>query len=254
MILPFVKILMLSILWKMIQSRAEQRWGILSAFPKPIPVRHNAAVFPRFFISQKMLGLPMLPLDMHVAPLGENRSFMEEGSLCFTLEINPGSCIALRKQGLAWFQQDQDFTLVSQERRNWQFGPGNQSSPFQFSNYSYTQKALWFNGTFVSFPNVSESESPPVQPRLAPHCWGSLKEGELWPWTDCQSHMVAWADSAHRFTFSPDMRGPAPHRFSFTMGFFMQADVMIPYDKWLLCGVYGSCSDISPFVLLGGGR
>lgn len=36
--------------------------------------------------------------------------------------------------------------------------------------------------------------------------------------------------------------------------FFMQVDIMIPYDKWLLCGVYGSCSDISPFVLLGGGR
>ena len=34
---PFFRMLILLILWKMIPSRAEQRWGILSAYPNPIP-------------------------------------------------------------------------------------------------------------------------------------------------------------------------------------------------------------------------
>ena len=41
----------------------EQRWAILSAFLKPIPVRHDAIVFPKFFTTDKTVDLPYLPYD-----------------------------------------------------------------------------------------------------------------------------------------------------------------------------------------------
>ena len=41
----------------------EQRWAILSAFPKPMPVRHDAIVFPKFFTTNKTVDLPYLPYD-----------------------------------------------------------------------------------------------------------------------------------------------------------------------------------------------
>ncbi|XP_076772890.1 uncharacterized protein LOC143435228 isoform X2 [Arvicanthis niloticus] len=47
----------------------EYRWAILSAFPKPMPVRHDAAVFPKIFTTNKTLDLPYLPYDPTRAPL-----------------------------------------------------------------------------------------------------------------------------------------------------------------------------------------
>jgi hypothetical protein len=61
----------------------KQRWAILSAFPKPMPVCHDAVVFPKFFATNKKLDLPYLPFDPLRVPLGENRSLQEQGSLCF---------------------------------------------------------------------------------------------------------------------------------------------------------------------------
>ena len=72
----------------------EQRWAILSTFPKPMPVCHDAIVFPKFFTTNKTLDLPYLPYDPTGAPLGENRSLLEQGSLCFQIN-GPGKCINL---------------------------------------------------------------------------------------------------------------------------------------------------------------
>ena len=42
------------------------RWGIMSTFPLPMPVMHNAQIFPRFFTTDKELGLAYLPLDEQI--------------------------------------------------------------------------------------------------------------------------------------------------------------------------------------------
>ena len=63
----------------------EQRWAILSTFPKPMPVRYDAIVFPKFFTTDKTVDLPYLPYDPTRAPLGENHSLLEQGSLCFQI-------------------------------------------------------------------------------------------------------------------------------------------------------------------------
>ena len=63
----------------------ELRWGIMSTFPLPMPVMHNAQIFPRFFTTDKELGLAYLPLDEQIQALLENRTFFLQGSLCFML-------------------------------------------------------------------------------------------------------------------------------------------------------------------------
>jgi hypothetical protein len=40
-----------------------QRWAILSTFLKPMPIRHDAIVFPKFFTSNKTVDLPYLLYD-----------------------------------------------------------------------------------------------------------------------------------------------------------------------------------------------
>lgn len=91
-------------LWK--PSRQEQHWKILSAFPIPVPVRHNSAVLPRFFTTEKDLGLPFLPLDDTLSIISDNRSLVEIGSLCFTLNKFSNSCVILSKQKLGWFKDN----------------------------------------------------------------------------------------------------------------------------------------------------
>jgi hypothetical protein len=39
------------------------RWGIMSVFPKPLPLTYSAQVFPPFFTSNASLQLPFLPGD-----------------------------------------------------------------------------------------------------------------------------------------------------------------------------------------------
>ena len=37
------------------------RWGIMSTFPLPMPVMHNAQIFPRFFTTDKNWDLLIYP-------------------------------------------------------------------------------------------------------------------------------------------------------------------------------------------------
>jgi hypothetical protein len=41
----------------------EQRCAILSTFPRPMSVSHDAIVFPKFFTTNKTVDLPYLPYD-----------------------------------------------------------------------------------------------------------------------------------------------------------------------------------------------
>ncbi|XP_057347717.1 uncharacterized protein LOC130680663 [Manis pentadactyla] len=222
------------------------RWGILSAFPKPMPVRFNAAVFPRFFTTNSSINLPYLAKDTIIAPLGENRSFVTSGSLCFTTK-NLTNCISLKQRKYGWFSDP--ITGL---------GPsGNLTSP---------QNVLWINGTFVESPEGithasketggSTISAPPVprQPKYAPHCLGDY-EGERWPWTDCQSAAVTWADERHMFTVSPDMTEKRSWGTALVKDSnYSQPMNRNPFHKWMLCGVNGSCTDLSPLsALLGGG-
>ena len=50
-------------------------WGIMSTFPLPMPVMHSAQVFPRFFTTDRELGLAFLSLDGQIQTLMENRTF-----------------------------------------------------------------------------------------------------------------------------------------------------------------------------------
>jgi hypothetical protein len=47
----------------------------MPTFPLPMPVMHSAQVFPRFFTTDKELGLAFLPLDGQIQALMENRTF-----------------------------------------------------------------------------------------------------------------------------------------------------------------------------------
>ena len=89
----------------------EQRWAILSTFPKPMPVRHDAIVFPKFFTTNKKLDLPYLPFDPLRVPLGENRSLQEQGSLCFQLS-QKGDCIQLSIRMLGSFKDSGTVNLT----------------------------------------------------------------------------------------------------------------------------------------------
>jgi hypothetical protein len=57
----------------------------MSTFPLPMPVMHNAQIFPRFFTTNKKLGIAYLPLDEQIQALQENRTFFIQESLCFVL-------------------------------------------------------------------------------------------------------------------------------------------------------------------------
>ncbi|XP_057350444.1 uncharacterized protein LOC130681393 [Manis pentadactyla] len=225
------------------------RWGILSVFPKPMPVRYNAAVFPRFFTTNSSMNLPYLPLDSLAASLGENRTFETDGSLCFTTR-NHSNCLSLKQHMYGWFSRDRKSGEFSQSFR-------------ENKTYTYaavSQMVLWINGTFVKPPikqiNYSNIFFPyrPRQPKYAPHCMGDY-EGEQWPWTDCQSHATTWADEGHKFSLSPDMEeiSGSVYRRVAEGGEFQQDVGRNPFHKWLLCGVNGSCSDLSPFIVLQGG-
>jgi hypothetical protein len=89
----------------------EQRWAILSAFPKAMPVCHDAIVFPKFFTTNKKLDLPYLPFDPLRVPLGENCSLQEQGSLCLQLSQR-GDCIQLSIHMLGSFKDSETVNLT----------------------------------------------------------------------------------------------------------------------------------------------
>ena len=64
-------------------------------FPKPIPICHDAKLFPCLFSANKTFDIPYLPLDKEIAGIGENRNMTLPGSLCFAFGDNmlpDGSC------------------------------------------------------------------------------------------------------------------------------------------------------------------
>lgn len=48
-------------------TQVEPRWGILSVFPRPMLIRHDAKLFPHLFSSNKTFDVPYLPLDNEIA-------------------------------------------------------------------------------------------------------------------------------------------------------------------------------------------
>eukprot|EP00073_Rattus_norvegicus_P047811 XP_017450018.1 PREDICTED: uncharacterized protein LOC108351322 isoform X1 [Rattus norvegicus] len=223
-------------LWIWVPSiLGEYRWAILSAFLKPIPARHDAVVFPKFFMTNKTLELPYLPYDPTWAPLGENRSLSEQGSLCFQLG-ETGGCITLTGQALGMFDvHNAGRVSLSQD---------TSKSEVTITRQTYWQEAVWINGTFPS-PNLTEGERP-HQPRIAPYC-SPGNEGLMPPWTDCQSSFTRWANWDRTFSLSPGMGGGSGEE-SAIQGLFKQNFKRNPFDKWVLRGVNGSCTDLNPFV------
>ncbi|XP_057356155.1 uncharacterized protein LOC130683343 isoform X1 [Manis pentadactyla] len=215
------------------------RWGILSAFPKPMPVRYNAVVFPRLFTTNSSINLPYVAMDTVTAPLGENRSFVTSGSLCFTTNITQTNCIPLTRKAYGWYDPYDRHTAAS-------------SSRTAFSQANLTLEVIWINGTFVQPKPPKSTQRRPYQPRYAPQCLGDYEE-DSWPWTDCQSHTAIWVDENQYFSLSPDMSRETLWK---TQGeSSISQDVSLnPFHKWLLCGTNGSCTDLSPLSLLLGGN
>ena len=205
-----------------------------------MPVRHDAIVFPKFFTTNKKLDLPYLPFDPLWVLLGENRSLQEQGSLCFQLS-QKGDCIQLSIHMLGSFKDSGTVNLTQTREK------GNS---IIHVTWFWWQSTVWLNGTFPS-PNWNEMERP-HQTRIAPHCGGE-DEGELPPWTDCQSSVARWIDEHKYFTFSPNMLFGPEEEFVMRMGLFLQDHRLSLYHKWLLCGINGSCTDLNPLVFLKGG-
>ena len=66
----------------------ELHWGIMSVFPKPMPLMHSAQVFPQFFTFNASLQLPFLPWDGEIAPVQESMLLQLKGLLCFQMIQN----------------------------------------------------------------------------------------------------------------------------------------------------------------------
>lgn len=229
-------------LWTWVPSiLGEYRWAILSAFPKPVPIRHDAVVFPKFFFftTNKTLELPYLPYDPTRAPLGESHSLLERGSLCFEFD-GVGECIRLTGRALGMFDK---------QRGDWLNRTQDTSDPDKtVTKWAFWQEAIWINGTFLS-PNFTNKERP-RQPRIAPHCSWEDEEGLIPPWSDCQSSITRWADQVRTFSFSPNMMVDQEEEFAMKQGLFIQDFRMHPFHKWVLCGINGSCSDLNSLAFI----
>ena len=66
----------------------DPRWGILSVFPKPMPLIHSIQVFSQFFTSNASLQLPFLPWDGEIVPVQEPMQLQLRGLLCFQMIQN----------------------------------------------------------------------------------------------------------------------------------------------------------------------
>ncbi|XP_068951348.1 uncharacterized protein [Petaurus breviceps papuanus] len=84
----------------------ELRWGLLSTFPRPMPVTSSAQVFPRLFTVNNTLKLPVLHLNNDTRPVESNRTILLNGTLCFQItptvdpELSP--CVGLFPQEAVW--------------------------------------------------------------------------------------------------------------------------------------------------------
>ena len=79
-------------------------------------------------------------------------------------------------------------------------------------------------------------------------------EDVMLPWIGCQAKKYTWAVEKY-FSFSPYISREFNDTFA---GYdFSAVDPLQPnnnpFDLWLLCGVNGSCTDLSPMAMIGGG-
>ena len=75
------------------------------------------------------------------------------------------------------------------------------------------------------------------------------------PWTGCQSRKAAWVVKKY-FTFSPYISTTHNQTFAGYDWAYQspaQRRANNPFNVWLLCGVNGSCTDLSPLSILMGG-
>ena len=100
---------------------------------------------------------------------------------------------------------------------------------------------------------ASGNDTIPPQPRWAPFC--KANHDSLLPWTGCQSRKAAWAVKKY-FTFSPyigTVHNSSFSGYNWTYQNPAQVGASNPFNVWLLCGVNGSCTDLSPLSMLVGG-
>lgn len=203
---------------------ATHYWGIMSVFPIPLPIKHDAPYFPYFFSSNESMNLASLPFDKDFSPIEGDRHFNLTGSLCFSFNSSSPPCVQLTLgTALAWRPAENNRTV----------------------------EAPWIQGWW---PNGKLNASGPLQPRWAPFCKRTPKRMPF-PWTECQSRKVTRIIDPY-FTFSPDLRtflGSRNPSVPYTNKRTNSEEWTNPFDNWLLCGTNGSCSDLRPFAMIGGG-
>ena len=79
-------------------------------------------------------------------------------------------------------------------------------------------------------------------------------EDVMLPWTGCQAKKYTWAVEKY-FSF--------PHILVESIMILLLDIILViwtpirtntnPFDQWLLCGVNGSCTDLAPMAMIGGG-
>ena len=114
-------------------------------------------------------------------------------------------------------------------------------------------KLMLFGFEGCSLPVSKGNGTIPSQPRWAPFCRGV--RDSLPPWTGCQSRKVAWAVKNY-FSFSPyigTVHNSSFSGYNWTYQNPAQVRASNPFNVWLLCGVNGSCTDLSPLSMVAGG-
>lgn len=207
----------------------------MSTFPLPMPVMHNAQIFPRFFTTNKKLGIAYLPLDEQIQALQENRTFFIQESLCFVLISSlqdKTQCISLYNQSAVWLKK------VS----------------FGGAAFDMKADAIVIRGWWPSRKGGRSKNKPPSQPRMAPFCREESMEDVMLFWTGYQAKRYTWAVENY-FSFSPYIS--REFNDTFAGYYFSHMDPLRsntnPFDQWLLCGVNGSCTNLAPMAMIGGG-
>ena len=122
------------------------------------------------------------------------------------------------------------------------------------SAVSTKANATWIWGVWPA--SISKGNGTiPSQPRWAPLPFCRSVPDSLPPWTGCQSRNVPWAVKNY-FSFSPNIGTVHNSSFSgynWTYQNPAQVGASDPFNVWLLCGVNGSCTDLSPLSQVAGG-
>jgi hypothetical protein len=116
-------------------------------------------------------------------------------------------------------------------------------------NSSSKANATWIQGVWPA----SGNDTIPPQPRWAPFC--KANHDSLLPWTGYQSRKAAWAIKKY-FTVFPyigTVHNSSFLGYNWTYQNPAQVGASNPFNVWLLCGVNGSCTDLSPLSMLVGG-